>query len=393
MMNGPSHRIAVIHPRLLPGGGSEASAAWTLQALQDDFRLTLITMESPDLPVLDATYGTSLDPERIEIQSLSVPFGTRRRFDALRMFRLARHVRRCAGQFDAVISAYGLFDLGRRGIQRVGDFSFDDRLRRQLHGKAQGRTGVFHRGSVVRSLYLALGRALSGGSPEAWKKDLIVANSEWTRDLLMTRFGVPSRVVYPPVAGETSEVPWSERADGFVLLARLVPEKGILQVVDVLRQVRRERDVHLHVLGRRDDPAHFRELERVRRDNAGWIFLEGEAYGADKARILAGHKYGISGCRQEAFGMAVAEMVKAGCIVWVPNGGGQTEVVAHAELIYEDPEEAAAKILRILGDPEKQRWVRNHLRARAGQFSAARFVREMRAVVRSFLEETHAGGS
>ncbi len=391
-MNDQSLRIGVIHPRIVPGGGSEACAVWTLQALQDDFRLTLITMNSPDLPDLDAAYGTRLDPKRIEIRSMRVPFGTKRRFDALRTFRLARHVRRRAGRFDAVISTYGLMDLGRRSIQRVGDFSFDDRLRRELHGKAQGRTGVFHRGSIVRSLYLALGRALAGGSPEAWKKDLIVANSEWTRDLLTTRFGVPSLVVYPPVAAETPDAPWSERADGFVLMARLVPEKGILQVVDALRQVRRERDVHLHVLGRRDDPAHFRELERVRRDNADWISFEGEVYGAAKARILAGHKYGISGCRQEAFGLAVAEMVKTGCIVWVPAGGGQTEIVAHQDLIYEGTGDAVVKIRRVLADPGKQAWLREHLRARAGAFSTDRFVREMRAVVLSFLEESRAGG-
>lgn len=386
-------RVAVVHPRLVPGGGSEACAVWTLQALQDECRLTLITMGRPDLPALDAKYGTNLDGSRIEIRSLRIPFGMNKCFDALRIFRLARYARRQAGLFDAVISAYGLFDLGRRAIQRIGDFSFDDGLRRELHSKGKGRRAVLYRKSPVRSLYLGLGRALSGGGREAWKKDLIVANSEWTRDLLRERFGVPSEVVYPPVAGEMPPIPWSDRADGFVLMARLVPEKGVLSVIDALREVRKSRDVHLHILGRRDDAGYFRELEKARRENADWVFLEGEIYGADKSRFLAGHKFGISGCRQEAFGIAVAEMVKAGCLVWVPDGGGQTEIVAHPDLIYEGWDEAAAKILAVLGDPEKQARLRDHLRVRAGLFSTDRFVGEMRTLVRAFLEEDRAGAS
>ncbi len=382
-------RIAVIHPRLAPGGGSEAAAAWILQAIQDEYRVTIMTLGRPDLAALDASYGTSLAADRIEIRALRVPAGMNRRFDALRTFRLARQVRRSSGEFDAVISAYGLFDLGRRGIQRVGDFSFDDGLRRELHGAAK----AVHRTSLPRALYLGLGRILSGGSSEAWKKDLIVANSEWTRKLLWERFGVPSRVVYPPVFGGTPGVDWEDRADGFVLMARLVPEKGILSVIEALREVRGSRPVHLHVLGRREDRGYVRELEQARCGNEDWLFFEGEVHGAEKARILAGHKYGISGCRHEAFGIAVAEMVKAGCLVWVPDGGGQTEIVAHQDLIYEDARDAAVKIRRVLTDPGRQAWLREHLRARAASFSTGRFVREMRAVVRSFLEENRAGRS
>lgn len=386
-------RVAVVHPQLVAGGGSEACAMWTLQALQDESRLTLVTMGRPDLESMNWKYGTTIDESKIERIFLKVPFGMNKRFDALRVFRLARYARRHAGKFDVVISAYGLIDFGRKAIQMIGDFSFDDGLRRELHPKGKGRRAVLYRKSPARSLYLGLGRALSGGSREAWKKDLIVANSEWTRDLLRERFGVPSEVVYPPVAGEVSPIPWSDRADGFVLMARLVPEKGILSVIDVLREVRKSRDVHLHILGRRDEAGYFRELEKARRENADWVFLEGEIYGADKARFLASHKFGISGCRQEAFGIAVAEMVKAGCLVWVPDGGGQTEIVAHPGLIFSDHEDAAAKIPAVLADPEKQASLLDHLRARADLFSTDRFVREMRALVRAFLEENRAGAS
>ncbi|MEN6312287.1 MAG: glycosyltransferase family 4 protein [Acidobacteriota bacterium] len=379
-------RVAVVHPRLVAGGGSEACVMWTLQALRDDCRLSLITTGSPDIPAMNAKYGTNLDPAEIDARCLPIPFGMKKRFDALRGFGLFRYCRRHAHEFDAMISGYNGMDFGRPGIQRIADFSFDDALRRELH-PASGAAG----GAFGRSLYLGLARLLEGGRADGWKRNLTLANSEWTRDLLRERFGVESRVVYPPVEGDFPEVPWAGREDGFVFIGRLVPEKGLGLVVDVLSRVRRERDVHLHVVGRRGRTAYAREVEELCRRHGDWIRLEGEVYGPDKAALLAGHKFGLSGCRNEAFGIAVAEMVKAGEIVWVPSGGGQQEIVARPGLIYSDPGEAARKILAVLADPETQSAIRRGLGERTVLFSTAHFAEGMRDAVLGFLKENHAG--
>jgi len=386
-------RVAVVHPQLVAGGGSEACAMWTLQALQDECRLTLVTMGRPDLGSMNRKYGTTVDENKIEGRFLRLPPGTRKRFDALRGFRLARYCRRHARDFDAMISAYNVMDFGVPGIQVIADLSFDDGLRRELDFAGGVAESAFHKASVGRSLYLGLARALTGSRGDDWKRNLTVANSEWTRDLLRERFGVASNVVYPPVVGDFPAVPWSEREDGFVFIGRLVPEKGVHRVIEILGDVRKEKPVHLHIIGRRGPAATAREIEELCRRHAEWVHLEGEMYSPEKERFLAGHKYGISGRRSEAFGIAVAEMVKAGCLVWVPDGGGQTEILAHPELIYAGRDEAVAKIRGVLTEPEKQTRLRDHLRARAGLFSAERFVREMRVIVREFLEENRAGAS
>ncbi len=377
-------RVAVVHPRLIPGGGSEACVMWALQALRDEYRLSLITTGSPDIQALNAKYGTSLDPAEIDGRFLPIPFGMEKRFDALRGFRLFRYCRRHAAEFDVMISGYNGMDFGRPGIQRIADFSFDDALRRELHPMS-GAAG----GALGRSLYLGLARLLEGGRRDGWKRNMTLANSEWTRDLLRTRFGVGSQVVYPPVGGDFPEVPWAGREDGFVVMARLVPEKGIGLVVDVLSRVRRERDVHLHIVGRRERSAHAGEVEQMCRRHGDWIRIEGELYGPAKAAMLAGHRYGISGCRNEAFGIAVAEMVKAGEIVWVPSGGGQQEIVARPDLVYSDPDEAAAKILAVLADAERQAELRRGLGERSRLFTIERFVEGMRKAVGDFLKESH----
>lgn len=382
-------RVAVVHSQLVPGGGSEACVLWTLQALQDSCRLTLITTGRPDLQVMNRNYGTRIEPGKIEGRYLPVPPGTRKRFDALRGYRLARYCRRHARDFDVMISAYNVMDFGVAGIQMIADFSFDDGLRRELHAESGAGDGAFYKPSVGRTLYLKLARALAGGTGDGWKRNRTAANSEWTRDLLRERFGVVSEVVYPPVVGGFPAVPWSEREDGFVVMGRLVPEKGLRLVIDILGDVRKERPVRLHILGRKGRSVHARELEELCRRNRDWVHLEGEMYGPEKAAFVARHKYGISGCRNEAFGIATAEMVKAGLLVWVPEGGGQKEIVAHPGLVYSGRGHAAGLILAALGDPAVEAGLRRHLEGRADVFSSGRFVGEIGALVRDFLKEGH----
>jgi len=383
-------RVAVVHPMLLPGGGSEAQAMGTIEALADDHRVTLITMGRPDLEALNRSCGTRVDPARVDVLTVAIPPGLRTWFDALRGYRLARYCRRHAGDFEVMISAYNVMDFGRPGIQMIADFSFDDNLRRELHAPAGPADALLKRGSAGRSAYLAFGRWLSGGGDGAWKANRTTACSAWVRDLLRDRFGVASEVVYPPVAAGARQVPWEDREDGFVVMGRLAPEKGIHQAIEILAEVRKKRPVHLHILGRRGRASYARKIEKLAARNRDWVHLEGAVYGPEKEALLAGHKYGLSGCRHEAFGIAVAEMVRAGQIVWVPDGGGQTEIVAHPGLIFSGPAQAAELILACLGAPACESEMRRHLEARAGLFSAARFAGEIRAVVKGFLEEKDA---
>ena len=79
------------------------------------------------------------------------------------------------------------------------------------------------------------------------------------------------------------------------------------------------------------------------------------------------------------------DMVKAGCLVWVPAGGGQTEIVGRSDLIYSGPEDAVAKIGRVLEDGNLHAALRTHFEVRKTMFSVDRFVHDVRAVVTGFL--------
>jgi glycosyltransferase involved in cell wall biosynthesis len=84
---------------------------------------------------------------------------------------------------------------------------------------------------------------------------------------------------------------------------------------------------------------------------------------------------------EEHFGMAPAELVRAGCLVWVHDGGGQVEIVDDPRLVYGSVEDAVAKIVATLRDPHEIATLRKHLAARGARFSAERFMREVRTAV------------
>ena len=104
--------------------------------------------------------------------------------------------------------------------------------------------------------------------------------------------------------------------------------------------------------------------------------------------LMASHRYGIHGMREEHFGMAPAELARAGAIVWVPHGGGQMEVVGHEPaLMYGSDEDAVAKITRTLADAGEQRRLRTRLAEVSDQFSTTNFVRQVRELVAGFAAD------
>ena len=119
---------------------------------------------------------------------------------------------------------------------------------------------------------------------------------------------------------------------------------------------------------------------------SSWATLHEDISRGESAELAARQRYGMHAFKNEHFGMAVAEMVRAGCIPFVHNSGGPPEIVGHDScLIYESEEEAAQKIMRVLRDPAAQEDIRQRLALRKDFYSVETFVRAIRAEVRQAL--------
>jgi len=367
-----------------------ANAVWCVEALKADCEVALITFGRVDLDQLNCYFGTQLRRGEFALHAVPMQLGLHRsaRFTALKSAFFQRYVRRVAREFDAMISAYNPCDFGVPGIQLIGDFTFSRELYLTLNPALQDYREWSYSGSPLRTTYLAFCRSIWRPDPAGWRRNVTVANSNWTRDLLAAEFGIEARTVYPPVAGDFPQVPWEEREDGFLCVGRIVPEKRADAAIRILAGVReRGYNVHLHILGRFDGSPYAKRLKGLAEANRGWVFLEGMTYGERKKQLLAGHRYGIHACENEAFGVAPAEMAKAGCITFAPNRGGQTEVLNHPLLTFSDEEDAVRKIDAVLASDALKVILRQHLAARAREFSSEKFAGGIRAVVFEFLEQ------
>ena len=302
-----------------------------------------------------------------------------------------RYCRRIAPEFDLLINTYGPCDFGVPAVQCIADFSFADEWRNRLNPALENHRRWWYGDSPVRKAYLGLCSLISTPPSDAWKCNLTLANSSWTAGLLKEQFGVESRTVYPPVAGSFPPVEWGARENGFVCVGRVVPEKRMDAVVRILERVRQAgHDVHLHILGSVDDSEFGRMIRQLAELRHDWMFLEGRVAGAKKDAMIAAHRFGINGRELEPFGIAPAEMVKAGCITFVPASGGQTEIVDHPLLAFDDEEDAAQKICTVLASETLQQTLRTHLDTAAQRFSAAEFMRSIREIVQESLQQNVA---
>jgi glycosyltransferase involved in cell wall biosynthesis len=244
----------------------------------------------------------------------------------------------------------------------------------------------YHRCSPLLRAYRTGALRLTGFSTARMRRNLTMANSAWTAGRLRAVHGIGALVVPPAVPAPWSAVPWAERADGFVCVGRLAPEKRIELIIDILARVRaRGHAVHLHVAGSSDDATYGASIRRRIAAHADWVSLEENLSRQALGALITRHRYGIHGMEAEHFGMAVAEMVTAGCVVFAPAGGGQREILGGDErLLYRTPAEAADKIAAVLVDGAQQQALRETLAARAADFSPQRFTETIRRLVDEF---------
>lgn len=382
-------KVGIAHP-CLARGGSEARVMWGIEALKKDYDISLITASNVDLDILNKFYSTSVNDNEITSRQAPIPSLLKRVSGAaaLRGALFQRFCRRIAGDFDILISAYNLCDFGVPAIHCLADFSGDNEIRISLHPLPPGKGNVIYRDNLLRKCYLRFSKLFAAPSGRNFfsGEDIILANSNWTANLIRKKYGAEVDTLYPPVTDEFPLVPIEEKEVGFVCIGRVFPEKRIERLIDILKGVRnRGHDIHLHVIGKITNSAYGKKIRQLCYHHREWIIAEGSCFGEEKQNLLTGHKFGIHACQGEAFGIGVAEMVKAGCIVFTPGEGGQSEIVNHQSLLYDSLDDAIDKIDTVLQQPKLQSLLRNHLEKQGMKFSTSNFMHGLRTAVEKFL--------
>jgi glycosyltransferase involved in cell wall biosynthesis len=396
-----SQSIDMVKPTLLymangfcAYGGGNCVLAWSLQALCKEWDITLFCSFSPDFEAINKHFGTDLRESDFTIKVLPFPFKHVNKLDsdpfsAQRMAWLMRFCQSISDKFDAVMTCDDEFDFGRPGIQythfphmqrhmeafrRIEGLSDLQRLRMFLTGK-------------LRPWLL-----ISGISLSRIRRNLMVTNSNWTANVLRKTYDVEPVVVYPPVRWNGPEVPWKERSNTFVCLGRLSPAKRLVEIIGVIEAVRaRGYDIELRIIGDEDYLAgreYIRLIEGRIAAAGNWVHLHQSVSREDLESLVANCRFGIHGMLDEHFGIAPAELLRAGCIVFVPDSGGQVEIVGdHPELRYDSDDDAVEKICQVLADQETESRLRMALSERSELFSETQFMKNISKVVDDFTRK------
>jgi glycosyltransferase involved in cell wall biosynthesis len=350
-----------------------------VEALKADHAVTLLAWQRPDLTALNRFFGTTLRPDDLAVTLAPAPL---RALVAaipaptylLRTALLLRLAKRRARDFDVLLTGDNEADFGPRGVQYI-NYPWDLLPRPALERR------WYHRRALVTA-YRELCIRLAEFSDERMRRTPALVSSDYVGRLVDRRYGLVPRTLYPPVMGAFPSVDWERREPRtFLCVGRIAPDKQLDRVIDVLVRVRAEvPDVRLRLVGT-PEGAYAQRIAARARAEGPWITIQSGLTRAALFALMAGHRYGIHGHLNEHYGMVVAEMVHAGCIVWVPDDGGQVEIVGDPRLRYDTVEGAAAAIVRTLRDPGEEAELRRCLTGRARRLSTEHFVREFRAVI------------
>lgn len=371
--------IAVAHTDLMAKGGGEAVAMNVLAALQSDHDVTLLTLIRPDLAALNDYFRTDVTDVTVRTADAGRRFvsalegATGETLYNLQNAVLNRFVESCADGYDAVVST-------------DNELSVDGPLVQYVHTPRFARLVTSKRvseDSFLDHAYDRLSYRVGGYDAEQIRTSRLLTNSSWMANVVQDAYGVRPSVVHPPVDAEAFDPrPWDEREDGFLSVGRLARYKNVddnIRIVDGLRD--RGHDVHLHLVGPAADREYYERLAAMAADRP-YVAIEGELSRERLVELVATHRYGLHGKRNEHFGMVVAEFVAGGSIPFVHDSGGQRDIVnGRDELTYGTVADAVERIDGVLSNPARQRAVRLDPATARRRFGRERFRTELRTIV------------
>ena len=386
--NSQNRKILVAH-HWMGRGGSESTAMWTLQALQDDgFDVTLTTASQVDWDDLNSAYGTDVDPGKITfLQAPRIPTVNHpAKLVFLQLGRFQRHCKKIADSFDLCISAYNPIDFGRPGIQLIGDFSFDEEMRREL--SVHGTSGFKHRDSFFRNLYLKLAQSLFDSHIAlADRGDLILANSEWAARKLGEHFGISEvPVIYPPAVLPKPTEDKARNPMGFVCLGRISPEKELERIVSILRAVRAQGyDVSLQMIGHLGSTPYEEKISAlVRKNKIGFTRLDFSIW-RENRKSFRRTLLGCTVAASKPLALPSRRWLRWAAFRLFPTAAAQERLSGLPDLQFGSEDEAVKKIIHLLKHPEKARQIRLRLSQEMDKFGPSVFMEELRGHVDRFL--------
>ncbi|HUQ88090.1 MAG TPA: glycosyltransferase [Vicinamibacterales bacterium] len=364
-------RVLIVQRSLAPPGGGNAVAAWMVHALSGRHEVGTLTVGPWSTSDTNAFYGTAIPEDAVAKHTVRTPW---RWLSGLRESRLTRlrsaavygASRRLASAYDLMITAEYYAVFARPGIQYV-------QFPALLHPPPE-------RLPLLVNSYFALCEWVMGASWSGAADNVTLANSRWTADRIRRLGELRDPIVlYPPVLDPGVGLPWANRDDTFLCIGRFDSSKRIDLSISIVKGARSRSmpNARLVIVGSPVDPEY---TSRIRRMAAAeqWIDVREDISREELNALMRRSRFGIQAMEGEHFGMATAEMTRAGCLVFAHDSGGSPEVLNNERaLLWSTEGEAVRKIVNVQ-DVEA---LRVRLKAHAKIFSTETFVERFLEIV------------
>lgn len=392
-------RILICHRRSNSRYGGDCLLPLSLAAeIQKHHHVTLAVNPGFDPVDAAALFGIPLDPLALIVEHIRFenPFSSvSPAADAL---LAARRIKELAANADVCISTLNVVDFGRPGhhfictLAAMGGKAFFDHV-----SGIRTRTGVrralrrlgtaFHENAVKPLVGIRPLRAVF-----ADPRERIYPNSAYVDGILRGYFGpFAGEIFYPPTPFDPTLRDIPREPLKVVYLGRLDPTKRIPDVIAIVERARALSGTGLELeLAGEAPPGPYAEYLRRFADGRPWLRFVGPLHGREKETLLLSGTFAVHARRDEEFGIAVTEYLKAGLVPVVPAEGGAAEVVDDPALSFRDNEEAARNLARLVADAPFREARLRHCADRALLFSRTAYLERQNRLLRGILDRINA---
>lgn len=362
---------------------------WIIEALSEEFDVTVYTRGGFDLDTLNALAGTSIAPGQIRLSiatgANSAPLG------ALAHRRFLRGARDIAPMYDLCVTASGSIDWGVPAVQFLSSMAWHPALRRHYFRKTLPKSAHTIRSRIGDTIFDRVFPPRFSDS----SRDLYVANSEWTAALSRPYCQGRVIVIHPAVkTDDLNRTDLPPRSHRFLCFGRISPEKKVKECIRILERVRlRGIGVSLDVVGEVSSKPYF-ELVKSEADQSSLPvqFVE-TVHGQRKAALLKSYAFGINCCDAEAFGISTAEMAASGIIVFAPERSAQREILNASEQLFYSNDDAVTKIAAVLSNETMQGSIRARSQESLKRFDPGTFKSSILFQCKEFMHGKLDGAS
>ena len=375
-------------------GGGEYLPLLLASALQDTCFVTFALDFPSDIARVAAIYGIPVDTAHLETAVIKPAGGPAERLDTFLPVIRTRRLQKLARKADICISAMNIFDFGKpahhfvAGLRHFGDNAFNDYYLRRPPKTGFAllwrKTRTFLAEAILRPLLGVRSTRRILADP----RERIYANSRYVHDTMAGFYGsFNGRVFYPPTLCELPAPRVPRDPLKIVSIGRVHPQKRLPDIVAVVEAARAATglNLQLHVAGTLGhDAAHTALLHRLAGEKP-WFHLVGPLFGDAKEDFLHSATYAIHAEREEPFGIAITEYLKAGLVPVVPDMGGTREIVDTPDLSFASLPAAADILARLLRDDAFRSRMQARCAERAKLFSREAYFDRQRALLAELL--------